>query len=1017
MKRMLVILLAFFYVNLFAQFEQIERYNFQDSSSAVKQAFVIEIDSTTLLAAWSEGKDLFTATSNNNGISWGNVNRISANLGQINQSPDINLLKLNSGRILLVYREVYHYLRYSDDNGISWSDSIQLHNTRNMNNSSLVQTAENEIWLLTSKYIVSTGTIFMNISYFLKSEDGINWTENLDTLVITENKHGFPNLYVIDDSTLGLIYQEEIDSVFNIYMMKSNDNGNTWDDKQLVYESELGIFRPRLIRKDSTTLVLVFQELKITATENYKQYDIFAIESTDNGESWDTPQRFTNFIGFDGVQNVSAVGNEIFISFASNRGFLGAELENIIEYDYGNVNLWYGILGKSEEAYTPPVFLDNWFEYEYNYPKTNVNVIAKVYDETAISSVMVNYSLNHEGNQVLELYDDGQHNDEEAGDMIFANRIDSIMIRDTLFYSFVITDNQLTSVTTEEKSQIPFYPEYGTTYLIDVNNIKLPLDNKGNLGSPTVPSSTGQPINEARFEEAGFLWSGGFALSGNVNGEIWVNGMLESTNMQHYLPGNVSGTDSSKFIIYSVKATDEPFGESWKKWEDAVKLGARFYDGDGDGIYNPVDKNGNGQWDPNEDRPDLLGDQTAWCVFNDAVPADERQNDWYVFNDVDPLGIEIKQTIFGFLPESYPELANVVFIRYNIEYKGDDADKLDSVYFSVFNDPDLGDYVDDLTGTDTMLNSVFLYNEGPDNDYGNNVPAFFTTFLQGPPVFIPGKTFIDNDGNNIFDSGIDTPLDSAEIMSGLLLGKSFVPGAMNQKLTSGKGYRCGETPRNTLSFRYNMLGKNDEGEYIDPCNWDFGQVFNMNCEDVNPLYMYSGDPVTQNGWLNTVTCDQRLMGTTGPFTLEKNKPVEIIVGYIVGRGDDALNSVTVTRNIVENAQGFYSTNFQYVPVGIKQLTEETLPSKFALEQNYPNPFNPATTIKYSIPQAGVGSALTVQLKVYDVLGREVATLVNGKQKPGNYEVTFNARNLSSGVYFYQLKAGDFIATKKLVLLK
>ncbi|HKJ81826.1 MAG TPA: T9SS type A sorting domain-containing protein [Ignavibacteriaceae bacterium] len=98
------------------------------------------------------------------------------------------------------------------------------------------------------------------------------------------------------------------------------------------------------------------------------------------------------------------------------------------------------------------------------------------------------------------------------------------------------------------------------------------------------------------------------------------------------------------------------------------------------------------------------------------------------------------------------------------------------------------------------------------------------------------------------------------------------------------------------------------------------------------------------------------------------------------------------------------------------------PSKFILLQNYPNPFNPSTTIKYQIPKSGL-----VTIKIYDVLGKEVKTLVNQYQNMGSHEVNFsakggsasggNAGNLSSGVYFYQLKAGNFISTKKMVLLK
>jgi hypothetical protein len=92
---------------------------------------------------------------------------------------------------------------------------------------------------------------------------------------------------------------------------------------------------------------------------------------------------------------------------------------------------------------------------------------------------------------------------------------------------------------------------------------------------------------------------------------------------------------------------------------------------------------------------------------------------------------------------------------------------------------------------------------------------------------------------------------------------------------------------------------------------------------------------------------------------------------------------------------------------------------FSLSQNYPNPFNPTTKIKYSNPSIiSTGERnLTVTLKVYDVLGREVATLVNEEKQPGVYEVEFNARKLSSGIYFYQLKTGTYSETKKLILMK
>jgi len=106
---------------------------------------------------------------------------------------------------------------------------------------------------------------------------------------------------------------------------------------------------------------------------------------------------------------------------------------------------------------------------------------------------------------------------------------------------------------------------------------------------------------------------------------------------------------------------------------------------------------------------------------------------------------------------------------------------------------------------------------------------------------------------------------------------------------------------------------------------------------------------------------------------------------------------------------------------ITNVEEENIiiPNEFKLEQNYPNPFNPTTKIQYSIPLLETLHATLqlVQLKVYDILGREVTTLVNEMKSAGNYEVNFNANNLTSGVYYYQLKVDHYLETKKMILLK
>lgn len=97
---------------------------------------------------------------------------------------------------------------------------------------------------------------------------------------------------------------------------------------------------------------------------------------------------------------------------------------------------------------------------------------------------------------------------------------------------------------------------------------------------------------------------------------------------------------------------------------------------------------------------------------------------------------------------------------------------------------------------------------------------------------------------------------------------------------------------------------------------------------------------------------------------------------------------------------------------VENSSNASIPSDFELSQNYPNPFNPVTKINYQLPEGNF-----VTLKIYDILGNEIASLVNEEQSAGNYQTTFNGSRFSSGVYFYKIQAGSFVETKKLVLMK
>jgi len=146
--------------------------------------------------------------------------------------------------------------------------------------------------------------------------------------------------------------------------------------------------------------------------------------------------------------------------------------------------------------------------------------------------------------------------------------------------------------------------------------------------------------------------------------------------------------------------------------------------------------------------------------------------------------------------------------------------------------------------------------------------------------------------------------------------------------------------------------------------------------------------------------DYRTYMGCGPFNIKDGGKAEVAFAILAG---DNLSDLQHNADLA--IQGW---NSGIVAV---EKTIESLPAEFQLSQNYPNPFNPATMIELSIPTAG-----RVSLKVYDILGREVLTLVDEEKPAGVFRIKFDASEMASGVYFYTLRAGDFKETKKCLLI-
>jgi len=145
-----------------------------------------------------------------------------------------------------------------------------------------------------------------------------------------------------------------------------------------------------------------------------------------------------------------------------------------------------------------------------------------------------------------------------------------------------------------------------------------------------------------------------------------------------------------------------------------------------------------------------------------------------------------------------------------------------------------------------------------------------------------------------------------------------------------------------------------------------------------------------------------VIGSGGNVISNSNNNIVSTVGEaFIGKSSNTVN---------QNQIGFWYAYQQTTITDVEN--EEIIPTVFKLEQNYPNPFNPSTRIKFAVPERS-----NVLIKVYDILGSEVATLVNEEMDAGWYENNFNAAGLSSGVYLFRMEAGNFISTKKMIYLR
>lgn len=379
-------------------------------------------------------------------------------------------------------------------------------------------------------------------------------------------------------------------------------------------------------------------------------------------------------------------------------------------------------------------------------------------------------------------------------------------------------------------SQKPRLGKISTDQFFDVNNISMRVTNQGSFAFDPATGGPGLEFPKGTGKTA--VYAAGPWIAGKVNGEIRV--AIAEYSFE-YAPGPIlpDGTPADpaldRYRVYKINRGDGTENPDYAQWP--VEDGA------------PVNPDGT---------PMVLGDQTLWAVYNDADPGVHTNM------QTAPLGVEIQQTTFGF--DRTGPLGNVVFVKFLIINKG--GNTIDSTYVSLWSDPDLGQFDNDLVGCDVETSFGFCYNgSNIDAQYGSSPPAVGYDFFKGP----------------IGDDGVELPM------------------------TSFNKYINGTDPRTALQTYNYMKGLDPDGGVADHTDPITGQV---------KAFMVDGDPVTGAGWLDENPADRRLMLTAGPFTFAPGDTQEVVGAIIIGQGQDRLTSITAARFNDTFAQSAFDANFE-----------------------------------------------------------------------------------------------------------
>ena len=503
MKNFCTVLLALSVCSVsFSQISEIIRLPVQNPSQSIKESVPVWLSQNEILIFFiNESMDtIFSCKSNDRGLNWEEpkFEFVIDSLGPSQELIYPAALSTKSGRLVFAWSVIGEgiHLSYSDNSGSSWAQQQIILGTgsipaylKNLYNIKLSQLDDEKI-ILCFNPASEQGTLY----YKFSSDDGVSWSDTSNKILRNGYWFNDHSIISVGSDSLMCIFklQRTPTSNFNVYARFSFDNGDTWGDTVNLSGYGRNEIMPRISKDNVGNIWLSYLRTEVFSfpyNTNFTVGDIYYKKSTDEGITWNDEKQLTHFIGDDNYLSLNASGTAPFVSYSTVK--------------FHEVNqIAFGILDETIETYTPPYLFDGFSLWSNDPDSTLINAYVK--DDNEVESVKLYFE---DSLQVFQLFDDGLHDDYEAGDGVFGNKV---------LYDFT---------------------KPGENLYFNVNKVKIPFSNNGIIADVQVRDSSntvfilrdvenniGKSIqrifinigSQGRYEEGTFLFSSGFFISGYI---------------------------------------------------------------------------------------------------------------------------------------------------------------------------------------------------------------------------------------------------------------------------------------------------------------------------------------------------------------------------------------------------------------------------------------------------------------------------------------------------------------------